>query len=288
VRFTFIAEQKKAFPVSVLCRVLAVSRSGYYAWRQRPVAARVVEDEQLLGAIAATHAEAYRSYGSPRIHRALRAAGTRVGRNRVARLMRVAGIRGRSRRRYRHTTDSRHADPIAANLLERDFTATAPNQKWVVDTTELTVGSGKRYLAAVIDLYARSLVGWALRPTNDRDLTIAALAQAVQRRAPGPGLVHHSDRGTTYTSADYRAMLDVHAFTASMSGTGNCYDNAAMESWFATLKAELGDTFADDATAAAALFSYIEVFYNQQRLHSTLDYLSPADYERTHAARVAA
>lgn len=288
MRFTFIDEQKKAFPVLVLCRVLKVSRSGFYAWLRRPVCTRAVEDERILGTISMTFATTYQSYGSPRMHRALRACGTRVGRKRVARLMRHAELKGRIRRRYRHTTDSNHDEPIAANLLARDFVATAPNQKWVVDTTEFVVGSRKRYLAAVVDLHARRIVGWAHRANNDGDLVIAALGQAISRRAPPPGLLHHSDRGSTYCSDDYRAMLDVHNFTASMSGTGNCYDNAAMESVFATIKGELGETFIDEAAAQSELFKYIEVFYNHQRLHTTLDYMSPADYEQLNAAQLSA
>lgn len=288
MRFTFIAEEKKAYPVTVLCRVLAVSPSGFYAWHGRAASPHAVEDARLLEEIIEVHAAARRTYGSPRVHRVLRARGVRVGRHRVARLMRHGGLVGRARRRYCTTTNSRHHDAVAANLLARDFTATAPNQKWVVDTTELTIGSRKGYLAAVLDLYARRLVGWALHPTNDRDLTIAALHQAFAQRQPGTGLVHHSDRGCTYTCADYRAMLDVHNVTASMSGTGNCYDNAVMESWFATLKAELGDTFASHDVADAALFSYIDIFYNRERLHSTLGYVSPETYEHANLASTAA
>lgn len=288
MRFTFISDEKKAFPVTLMCRVLEVSRSGYYAWCQRPASQRAIDDKRLLVAVRKAHAGSGRRYGSPRVHRALRAGGTRVGRKRIARLMQRAGIVGRHRRRFHCTTNSNHADPIAPNLLAQDFTATAPNQKWVADTTELTVGGGKMYLAVIIDLYARLVVGWALRNANDRDLPLAALLQAMKRRQPGPGLVHHSDRGSTYTSDAYRGMLAANDIACSMSGTGNCYDNAAMESWFATLKSELGEHFVSSARAEFELFDYIEVFYNQHRLHSTLDYVSPAAYEQTAAARMAA
>ena len=288
MRFTFISAEEKAFPVTVLCRVLDVSRSGYYAWKKRPPSTRATEDQRLLVEVCAAHVDSRRAYGTPRIHRDLRAAGTRIGRKRAARLLLLAGLVGRPLRTFRCTTNSKHDDPIAPNLLAQDFTATAPNRKWVADTTELTVVGGKIYLAAIVDLYARLVVGWALSSTNDSDLTLAALLQALGRRQPGPGLTHHSDRGSTYTSGAYRGMLAVNDLTCSMSGTGNCYDNAAMESWFSTLKAELGEHFANRARAEIELFDYIEVFYNQRRLHSTLDYVSPAAYERAEAARVAA
>jgi putative transposase len=264
----------------MLCRVLEVSRGGFYAWLRRPESNRAREDRRLRVLIKAFHEESRRNYGSPRVHMDLLEQGEHVARKRVARLMRQDGLKGRVRRRYKCTTMSEHDQPIAPNLLARRFEASAPNQRWVSDTTELVVGSSKLYLAVVLDLYSRFLVGWALSAVNDRHLTVKALQHALRRRRPQAGLLHHSDQGSTYASEDYRTALEGNGIACSMSRRGDCYDNAAMESWFSTLKAELGERFASPTEAKFELFDYIEVFYNQRRRHSTLGQISPAEYER--------
>jgi len=279
VRFAFIAEEARLGVVR-LCRALEVSRAGYYAWRKRPPSEHDREDEQLKVHVKAIHARSRATYGSPRVHRGLVKAGFQVSRKRVVRLMQEEGVRARPCRRYKHTTDSNHAHPVAENLLARDFTATTPNQRWVGDTTELTTPVGKLYLAVILDLYSRFVVGWALGPLNNRHLTLRALRMALGRRCPGQGLLHHSDRGSTYASEDYQDILKANGITCSMSRRGNCLDNAAMESWNSTLKAELGEHFASPEDARRKLFDYIEVFYNQERMHSSLDYASPAEFER--------
>jgi len=217
------------------------------------------------------------------VHVELAAQGERVGGKRVARLMRQEGLQARVRRRYRCTTMSKHDQPIAPNLLARDLEAEAPNRRWVGDTTELLAGSGKLYLAAILDLYSRIIAGWAVSAVNDRHLTGRALEQALRRRAPESGLLHHSDQGSTHASQDYREALAAGGITCSMSRRGECYDNAVMESWFSTLKFELGERFESHGQANDALFDYIEVFYNQKRWHSTVGYSSPGDHERRYA-----
>lgn len=220
-------------------------------------------------------------YGSPRILRELRAQGIFIGRKRVIRLMRQNGLKARQKKRYRVMDTSQMPQVIAPNLLNREFAADRPNRRWVGDTTEMIINGGaKLYLAAILDLYSRFVVGWSVSPSNDRHLVIRALTMAVKRRCPDEGLLHHSDQGSTYTSEDYQAVLEGSGITCSMSRRGNCYDNAVMESLFATIKAELGERFESFGEAKEKLFDYIEVFYNQQRRHSTLDYLSPAEYER--------
>jgi putative transposase len=266
--------------LTVLCRVLDVSRSGYYAWGKRPESSHAIEDRRLSVLVRTSHQESRHNYGSPRVHADLVAAGEHVARKRVARIMRQEGLKGRVRRRYKCTTMSDHEQPIAPNLLERQFEAAAPNQCWVGDTTEIVVGNNKMYVAAIVDLYSRFVVGWALSAMNDRHLTLKALRQAVEHRCPEDGLLHHSDQGSTYASDDYRRALANSGITCSMSRRGDCYDNAAMESWFSTLKSELGEHFRSATDARHELFDYIEVFYNRKRRHSTLGYLSPADFER--------
>jgi putative transposase len=279
VKFAFIAE-KAELGIARLCRALGVSKAGFYAWKQRPQSPHDIEDERLKVLVHEAHRRGRTYYGSPRIHRALKKQKVRVSRKRVVRLMQEEGLVGRARRRFKHTTDSQHALPVAENLLARDFTASAPNQRWVGDTTELRTPTGKLFLAAIIDLYSRFVVGWALSAVNDRHLTLKALDMALRRRCPGVGLLHHSDRGSTYASEDYQAELDAHGIVCSMSRSGNCLDNAAMESWNSTLKSELGEDFDSPADAKEKLFDYIEVFYNQTRMHSSLDYASPAEFER--------
>ena len=281
MRFRFIAAEKATHALTILCRCLEVSRSGFYAWQQRPASPRAVRDQQLRVRIRASHAASRGRYGRPRVWRDLRDDGDHVSEKRIGRLMREEGVRGRTRTRFRSTTMSEHDQPVAPNVLDRQFAAEAPNQRWVGDTTELVIGSGgKLYLAAILDLYSRFIVGWALSAVNDRHLTLRALEMAVKRRCPDPGLLHHTDQGCTYASEDYRARLTQHGLVCSMSRRGNCYDNAVMESWFATMKNEEGEHFQSYAHAKEALFDYIEVFYNQRRRHSTLGQISPAVFER--------
>ncbi len=281
MRFALIDAEKAHYPVDVLCEVLEVSRSGYYAWRRRPAPARAKEDEKLGVEIVAAHRRSRGTYGSPRVHADLRAKGLRVGKKRVARLMRDKGIAAKRKRRFRRTTDSNHDSPIAPNVLERDFTQEAPNQAWVTDVTYIFTAEGWLYLAVMVDLFSRRVVGWATSDTNDRFLALDALYQALRARRPGAGLVHHSDRGSPYASEDYRNALRDRGLTASMSRTGDCWDNAVAESFFATLKGELVDheRYATRAAAVASIRDYIERFYNPQRRHSHLGYLSPIEFE---------
>ena len=281
MRFTFIAAERARHTVTILCRCLRVTRSGFYTWTRRGPSVRTQRDGQLRVKVRAFFAASGDRYGSPRIWKDLVEDGEAVSRKRVVRLMQADGLVGRVRKRFKGTTMSDHDDPIAANLLDRQFVAAAPNQRWVSDTTEFVIGdSQKLYLAAVLDLYSRFLVGWAVSAVNDRRLTITALAMALDRRCPDAGLLHHSDRGCTYTAEDYQAVLKARGIVCSMSRRGDCYDNAVMESFFSTVKAELADRFPSHGEAKMALFDYIEVFYNQRRRHSTLGQISPATFER--------
>jgi putative transposase len=281
MRFPFIAAEKARHTVTILCRCLQVTRSGFYTWARRGPSARTQRDGQLRVKVRAFFAASGDRYGSPRVWKDLVEDGEAVSRKRVVRLMQADGLVGRVRKRFKGTTMSDHDDPIAANLLNRQFVAAAPNQRWVSDTTEFVIGdSQKLYLAAVLDLYSRFLVGWAVSAVNDRRLTIKALEAALARRCPDAGLMHHSDRGCTYTAEDYQAVLKARGIVCSMSRRGDCYDNAVMESFFSTVKAELADRFPSYGEAKMALFDYIEVFYNQRRRHSTLGQISPAIFER--------
>ena len=263
-----------------MCRTLEVSASGFYAWCRRPASAHAERDQQLRVLIRASHEASRCRYGSPRIYEDLIDQGMPVSRKRVVRLMQAEGLKARARKRFKCTTMSEHDQPVAANVLGQDFVADAPNQRWVGDTTEFVIGSnGKLYLAAVLDLYSRFLVGWAVSAINDRHLVIKALQMALKRRRPPIGLLHHSDQGSPYASDDYQAILTQHGMTGRMSRRGNCYDNAVMESWFSTVKLELGEHFESCGQAKMELFDYIEVFYNQRRRHSTLGQ-SPAEFER--------
>jgi putative transposase len=286
VRFQFIAAEQAHYSLSVLCRCLRVTRSGWHAWRQRPESAHTQRDRRLKVLVRASFDASKQRYGSPRVYRDLIEQGERVSRKRVIRLMQEEGLEARVRKRFKCTTMSDHDQPVAANLLDRQFTAQAPNQRWVGDTTEFVIGeSGKLYLAAILDLFSRFIVGWAVSAVNDRHLTIKALEMAVKRRGPDAGLLHHSDQGCTYASEDYQAILEARGITCSMSRRGNCHDNAVMEAFFSSLKTELVDRFASHGEAKMALFDYIEVFYNQQRRHSTIGYVSPARFERRAAVR---
>ena len=284
--FAWIEAEKAGFPITKVCEVMQVSPSGYYASRGRPESTHKRDDRRLRVLVRASFDESRRRYGSPRVFRDLVEQGIPVSRKRIARLMQEDGLKARVRKRFKLTTMSDHDQPVAANLLDRQFEAQAPNQRWVGDTTEILIGtSGKLYLAAILDLFSRFIVGWAVSAVNDRHLTIKALEMALKRRCPDVGLLHHSDQGCTYASEDYQAVLGAHGITCSMSRRGNCYDNAVMESFFSTVKSELGERFESHGDAKMELFDYIEVFYNQRRRHSTIGQISPAEYERrTHAA----
>ena len=238
--------------------------------------------------VRASFDESRQRYGSPRIHDDLIEQAVHVSRKRVVRVMQEEGLQARVRKRFKSTTMSDHDQPVAANLLDRRFEADGPNQRWVGDTTELVIGSSQRlFLAAVLDLFSRFIVGWAISAVNDRHLTIKALEMAVKRRCPAVGLLHHSDQGCTYASEDYQDVLEAHGITGSMSRRGNCYDNAVMESFFSTVKSELGEHFDSHGEAKMKLFDFIEVFYNQKRRHSTLGQISPAEFERRALAQAA-
>jgi transposase InsO family protein len=277
------------FPITTMCSMLRVSRAGYYAWVDRPPSAHAVEDQQLAARVREIHELTKKRYGAPRVQKQLaKAQDIHVSQKRVARLMRQEGLKARPRRRFKCTTMSDHDQPIAANLLDRDFKATAPNQKWVSDTTELLTSNGKLFLAVILDLCSKFIVGWALSPVNDRYLTIAALEMAIKRRCPEVGLLHHSDRGSTYASEDYQDILAARGVVCSMSRRGNPYDNAVMESWNSTFKIECGERFLNNEVARIEAFDFIEVFYNQKRLHSAIGYMSPAELEKTFTVRKAA
>jgi putative transposase len=280
VKFAFIQAEKAAFPVTVLCRVLGVSRAGFYAAQGRPVPARARQDDHLAGQIAAIHRASRRRYGSPRVHAELHAQGLCTSRKRVARLMCRAGLAARRRRAFRRTTPAGHSRPAAPNLVARQFTAPAPNRVWVADITYFATGEGWLYLAVVLDLFSRRVVGWATSDRLGEGVALEALGMGVARRQPLPGLVHHSDRGSQYASAEYGAVLAAHGMQRSMSGLGACWDNAVAESFFATLKVELApDAWPTRAHLHRAVFHYIELFYNSQRRHSTLGHLSPLAFE---------
>jgi transposase InsO family protein len=281
VKFAFIAAEKAWAPVSVLCRMLDVSRSGFYASQERGPSVRAAEDEKLAVAIAAAHKVGRGAYGSPRVHEELKEDGVAVSRKRVARIMSELGLEGRRKRPFKATTDSKHDLPVAENILDRKFEVAAPNVAWVTDITYVWTAEGWLYLAAILDLFSRRVVGLAMSEHIDRALVLEALRNAVGRRVPNAGLLHHSDRGSQYASGDYQDALDALGVVCSMSRKGNCWDNAVAESFFATLKTELVYTrrFATRAEAREAIFEFVEVFYNRRRRHSTLGYVSPMEFE---------
>lgn len=274
-------EHRGEFRVVSMCRVLGVSRSGYYAWCRRAPSARALANAHLLERIRAVHAASQENYGAVKTWKALRLGGVRCGRHRVARLRRAHGIEAKRLRRFRSAYAGRHAEPPAPNLLNRDFRAPRPDRLWVGDITFVPTREGWLYLAVLLDLYSRQVVGWAMGERINQPLATQALAMAIERRRPGPGLIHHTDQGMLYASAAYRAMLKAHGMVASMSRKGDCYDNAVAESFFSSLKNELTwhQSYATRGQARAAIFTYIELFYNRRRLHQTLGYLSPARYE---------
>jgi putative transposase len=282
--YRFIDLHKDQWPVRLLCDTLEVSPAGYYAWRQRPPGAQEQQQDTLLVEIRAIHAEVKGRYGSPRIYKELVARGHACCVNTVAKLMRDNDIRAKTARKFRvRTTDSNHDLPVADNLLDRQFNPSEANEAWVADITYIPTREGWLYLAAVEDLYSRRIVGWAMAEHRESRLVVDALELAVQRRLPGEGLLSHSDRGSQYASEHYQLLLARHGITCSMSRKADCWDNAPMESFFASLKKELvhGANFATRSEARAAIFEYIEVFYNNQRRHSSLGYVSPAEYEQS-------
>lgn len=285
--FAFINEHRGELPVAELCRLLGVSTSGFYAWLGRPASRRELRRERLGEKVRHAFEEGRRVYGSPRVHRALVASGERVCRNTVAKLMRQQGIRAKTCRRFRAaTTDSAHGHPVAANTLSRRFSADRPDTVWLVDITYIPTDEGFVYLAGVMDLCTRKIVGWSMAGHLRGDLVCDALNTALAARRPGAGLLHHSDRGVQYACGQYRGILAAWGITASMSRVGDPYDNAPVESFWGKLKAELvhHERFATRDEARVAVFDYIEVFYNRQRLHSSLGYVSPQRFEDSLAA----
>ena len=281
MRYQFIEQHRGQFPISRLCQVLGVSRSGYYRWRKRPASARQMANQRLVEQIKRVHTASQARYGSPRIYHDLKAQGVACSRNRVARLMQRYQIRAHGARRYKGTTKRDPAHSVHPNRLAQQFTAGRPNQIWLSDISYIRTREGWLYLAAILDLYSRRIVGWAMRDQMTSALVEEALHMALGQRRPPPGLLHHSDRGSQYTGQPYQSLLQAHQFQVSMSATGNCYDNAPMESFFASLKRELvyQRTYHTRAEARLDIFCYIETFYNRQRRHSALDYLSPIAFE---------
>ena len=282
MRFRFIAEYQDEFPVIRMCQVLNVSPSGYYAWCKRPVSAQEMANQELVKKIETVYDNSYKTYGSPRIYRELRAEGVICGKHRVARLMRLRDLRAKQSRQYRSSTKRNKAHPVAPNKLKQDFTASRPDHKWLSDITYIPTKEGWLYLAGVLDLYSRRIVGWAMSRRMTSNLTVDALKMALRSRQPAAGLIHHSDQGSQYTDRGYQRILEDNGIQVSMNGVGTWYDNAPMESFFGTLKSELVHhrQYRTRAEARSDLFFYIEAFYNRRRRHSSLDYLSPEAYEQ--------
>jgi transposase InsO family protein len=274
-------DHQAEFPVAVMCSVFQVSRSGYYAWSKRPESSRSKENRALSQEIAEIHRESDGIYGSPKIHGELQRRGKRYGKNRIVRLMRKDGLYSKTKRKFRLTTDSNHSQPVAPNLLNREFNPTGPNQAWTCDITYIWTAEGWLYLAVVMDLFSRTIVGWSMAQRMTRQLTMDALTLAAKRRNPPRGLLHHSDRGSQYASDDYQALLTKFGMVCSMSRTGNCWDNAPAESFFGILKRELifHKRYLSRAEARQSIFDYIERFYNRRRIHSSLGYLTPNEFE---------
>lgn len=282
MRYAFIRNHREAFPVGLMCQVLEVGKSGFYAWLKRSESPRHQENRRLLVAIKAVHQRSRQTYGSPRIHADLNANGHSCGKHRVAQLMRKYGVVSRHKRKFRATTNSRHTHPIAENLLQRQFTVTAPNRWWVSDITYIPTREGWLYLAVTLDLCHRKVMGWAMDRWMTQQLVIDAFTMAMKNGRPRTGLVHHSDQGVQYACHAFQALLKVSGSQCSMSRKGNCWDNAVAESFFHTLKVELihDRHYHTRQEARAEIFDYIEVFYNRQRRHSALGYLSPAEFEK--------
>ncbi len=284
MKYAAIQAHRGQYALSLMCRALSVSRSGFYAWEMRAPSERAQQDERLRERVRLVFRNSRKTYGSPRVHRKLRLQGVRCGPKRVARLMREEGLVARPRRRFCRTTDSNHTLSVPGNLVARQFDVEqvdGPDRVWVSDLTYVPTGEGWLYLATVLDLGTRRVVGWSMRDTLEAELALDALQMALARRCPAPGLVHHSDRGVQYASNAYRELLEAHGAVASMSRKGNCWDNAVAEAFFSTLEFELieGANWATHAEARKAIFRYIEGWYNRERLHSSLGYLSPVAYE---------
>jgi len=286
LRYAFIAEQSAYYTVTRLCSVLEVSRRGYYDWLNRPPSAREVSNQRLLVEITRVFYANREVYGAPRIYRTLKDEGHQCGLNRVADLMRQAGLVPKTVKKFRVTTDSRKSHRPAPNILDRDFSATGPNEKWVADVTYVPTREGWLLLAVVLDLFSRRVVGWSMGERLTSELAQRALLHAIEQRSPGQGLLIHSDRGKEYYANDYQVLLKHNGLICSMSRRGNCYDNAAMESFFHSLKVEQvhHDDYRTRDEARSAIFDYIEIFYNRQRMHSTIDYQSPVAFEENGVA----
>jgi putative transposase len=281
VKYECIERRRSTYPVRMMCQLLHVSRSGYYAWRTRPESSRAVNDRSLMPKIKRIYEASQGTYGSPRVRAELIDEGEHVGRRKVARLISLSRLRGCPKRRFRTTTQREPAHPVAKNLLKQNFTATAPNQLWAGDITYISTRQGWLYLAVVMDLYSRRIVGWSMNRWMSRGLVVDALKMAIHARRPDAGLIHHSDRGGQYTSDDFRSELAKHGIACSMSSSGNCYDNAVVESFFGVLKRERVNRvrYRTREEARRDLFHYIEVFYNRKRRHSHCGNMSPADFE---------
>ncbi len=277
-----IEAEKDSFPLTLMSRQLGVSRSGYYVWKKRSPSQRQKENEELVAVIKQTHEASRGTYGSPRVLEELKEQGIRVGRNRVARLMQEHGITGQAPKRFRRTTDSKHNLPVAGNVLDRQFNADGPDKVWATDITYIRTWEGWLYLAVVIDLFSRRVVGWSMATHLRTGLVLSALQMALGRRLPNSGMLHHSDQGSQYASQEYGATLKEHGMVCSMSRKGDCWDNAVVESFFGTLKRELlyRKPWPSIKMARAAIAEYIEVFYNRKRRHSYLGYISPVDFEK--------
>lgn len=282
MRFAFIQVEKAEYPVEILCRTMEVSRSGFYAWQKRKESSRARSNRDLSTKIREVYQQSRGRYGSPRVQEELKAQGIACSKKRVARLMKAEGLHARRRRSYKKTTDSKHDHPVAPNLLERDFHMEKADQAWVADITYIPTGEGWLYLAVVLDLFSRMVVGWAMSSRIDTRLTLDALEMALRKRCPEAGLIHHSDRGSQYASDDYQKVLEQHGVVPSMSRVGDCWDNAVVESFFGSLKVECvyQQSYPTRAAARVDVFAYIEVFYNRTRRHSYLGYQNPVDFEK--------
>lgn len=286
MKFRFVQEHRETFRVGKMCKILKVSRSGFYAWLDRQPSRRVLEDETISIQIRKAHRDAHGIYGSPRIYRLLRRQGQSWGRHRIARIMREEGIQARCMKQFHWISTTRSEHPAAPDLLQRKFSSTRRDRVWVGDVTQLRTGEGWLYLAMLMDLHSRKIVGWSTSSTPRQEITLEALAMAVEARRPSPGLIHHTDRGSQYSSAAYQDLLDEYGIRCSMSRPGQCLDNAAAESFFHTLKTEwiYHAHYKTRREARLAIFEYIESFYNTIRMHSSLDYRSPEEYERLRPA----
>jgi len=282
MKYQFIDRYRSVYRVEKMCRILNISRSSYYTWKTRSKSMRDKVNEALVFEIKLIFEKNRKLYGSPRITAELRAKGISCGENRVARLMRINGIVAKTKRRFKATTDSKHTLPVAENVINQDFTAERPNEVWASDITYIWTKEGWLYLAVILDIFNRKIVGWAMDSRITRNLVMKAFIMAVKRHNPKSGVIFHSDRGSQYASSDFRKLLETHECIQSMSGTGNCYDNAVVETFFHTLKTELVyfERYETRREARQSIFEYIEIFYNRIRRHSSLGYVSPIDFER--------